>query len=381
MFIFSKFNPQKVRKFTSNKIMEKNSTIKKLAYCVMMTAIALGIVAVTLVTYKPKANFHAVSYSESDYLKKMSASLNSARPEVLFIGNSMLECGLNDGLFGQLTETRTIKMFRGGSASAVWYLYFKNLITKIENKPDKVILYFRDKILTMPDFRTDGKYLDYIRMITTNDEPVLELVLHNDGISISDSFMLKYLPFVYERADTREKLSSFIRGRSIEATTLYSAGYSDLALKEVFQPGNMDKSLFTIAQLEAEEEIGNVSERFQDQLEKSFLPHIVELVNQNDIELILVRVRKRMYAEGKSEPQYMKEYIADLQAYLDSNNVKLLDYTHCDEIDITMFENGDHLTKQKGKDTFTRILANDFNKIYKDKKVAGTGKNTGSKVN
>ncbi len=348
-------------------LMEKNGTIRKLAYCVMMTSITLGVVAIALLTYKPEAEFHSAAYSKSDYLEKMKTSLNSAKPEVLFVGNSMLECGLNDRLFSRLTGTRTIKMFRGGSASAVWYLYFKNIITKIENKPEKVVLYFRDTMLTKPEFRTKEQYLDYIKMLTTDEEPELELVLYNNGMSMSDSFMLQYFPFVYERAKTRDKLSNLIRGSSIEATTLYSAGYADLALKKTFEESNMDESLVTAVQLEAEKEIGKVTDDFEVLLERSFLPYIIELVKEADIELIMVRVRKRVYAEGQPEPQYMKDYIAGLKNYLESNNVRLLDYTHCKEIDASLFENGDHLSKQKGKDTFTIILANDFNKIYKAK--------------
>ena len=331
----------------------------------MMAAIAICVAAIPILNYKPKTKFNSVDYGKQINLSRWHNDLNIRKPEIVFWGNSMLRCGFNDQLFTKLTGKRTAKYTWDGSASAIWYLFLKNVILGTEYKPQKIVLFFRDDALTLPQHRTTGEYAKYVKGFSNKSEPVLDLILYNNGMSQTEKFLLENLPFVYERNIIRDNIEQSIRGEAIEFFTLYNHKYTDMAITNVFDEKNMDPELTSLAQIEAEKLIGSSSAEFEKQLSNSFLPYIIELAQKNDIDLFFVRVRRRIFAEGESESETMKTYMADLNKYLAAQKVTLLDYTDNKNISLSLFGPGDHLTVPKGQNIFTEILARDFNKILK----------------
>ena len=55
-------------------------------------------------------------------------TLQSSPPEVVVLGNSMVGYGFDDLLFGRLSNSPTISIWREGAASAWYYMALKNLI-------------------------------------------------------------------------------------------------------------------------------------------------------------------------------------------------------------------------------------------------------------
>ena len=91
------------------------------------------------------------------------------------------------------------------------------------------------------------------------------------------------------------------------------------------------------------------------------LPHIIEIVQQNEVELIFVRIRKRCYADGKEQPANLGKYMSDLENYLSEKNIKLLDYTDFSALKPSHYVDGDHLT-EKGRAIFTKQIGKDLKK-------------------
>ena len=75
---------------------------------------------------------------------------------------------------------------------------------------------------------------------------------------------------------------------------------------------------------------------------------------------MFVRTKRRRDAQHRGEPQRLKEYMKNLKNYLDGKNAPLLDFTYDQRISLEYFGHGDHLSKTKGKQLFTRLLAEEM---------------------
>ena len=93
---------------------------------------------------------------------------------------------------------------------------------------------------------------------------------------------------------------------------------------------------------------------------------MIELAERNDIKLMFVRVKRRKDAEDKPQPQPLQQYAKDLKQYLNRNNIPLFDFTSDQRITLEYFGAGDHLSKSKGQQFFTRLLAEEMKKYLKD---------------
>jgi lysophospholipase L1-like esterase len=95
---------------------------------------------------------------------------------------------------------------------------------------------------------------------------------------------------------------------------------------------------------------------FELQLPRSFLPEIVRLCKENGIQLILVRMKTLNFPVVETEPRALSEYISDLRAYLDQNDVVLLDFSHDVRLTSAHFLDAVHMNAE-GRAVFTPMLA------------------------
>ena len=72
---------------------------------------------------------------------------------------------------------------------------------------------------------------------------------------------------------------------------------------------------------------------------------MLRLAKDNDFELVFVRVRRQPGQDGSAPPQStaLKQYIAELDAYLTGHGATLIDFTHDRRIRPTMYGEGDHI--------------------------------------
>ncbi|WP_372367383.1 hypothetical protein [Candidatus Uabimicrobium sp. HlEnr_7] len=262
--------------------------------------------------------------------------------KIVLLGNSILGRGISADLLEQEWQISVQKIAQNGSASAYWFLMLKNFI--LQNPPKTIILFFRDHYLTHPRFRTTGRYRTAISQIATDTEPLLtKLVLQYDPIYYS-------LPGYVNR----ERYQYFIFQSLVPkiVTTMTNVDARQ-ALKKTFDLNNLQKLPQTKQQQKLETEKNSDILHFTKNIHLSFLPEIIEQTKKHQVQLILVRAKRR-----NSHPN-MKSYITNLKEYLRKKEILFLDYSQTSIIKEEHFADGDHLNL-KGKRVFTKLLAQDL---------------------
>ncbi len=98
---------------------------------------------------------------------------------------------------------------------------------------------------------------------------------------------------------------------------------------------------------------------FNYQVNRSFLPEMIRLAQENNIQLIFVHARTLTYPSAEAEPKGMSEYKRDLAAYLKANDIPLLDFSYDPRLPPEYFEDPLHMNAT-GQAAFSQILAEAF---------------------
>jgi hypothetical protein len=288
--------------------------------------------------------------------KKMENALAKHHPGIVLLGNSMLEKGVDPALFISQTKIKTARFSLGGSASTWWYLTLKNVIAKAPRKPKIVILFFRDHFLTDPTFRSSGKFLPSINeMLESEDKELVDRLISMGDMKKEHYWLMKNIPLMRGSDEIERKILFFIKAHLIRPLRGQSLDEIDLSVRRVFAEEKMNEELLTAAQLAAETTEDQSKYNFQKQLERSFLPHMIEVAKQEDIQLIFVRMKRRRDLEPEREPPALAEYMERMERYLRKQGAPLLDFTGETRLKKEHYAAGDHLN-QKGNTLFTQLL-------------------------
>lgn len=327
--------------------------------------VAAVFIAANLIFWPKKAAL--VDHSEKSnqiqkerYLK----ALNNYQPEIVLIGNSMLTEGIDQRMFTSYSSKKTMNISLGGSATAWWYLMVKNVIAESKVKPKVVVIFFRDMFLTRPDYRVDGKYRLYINSLANDQEPLLDRLAYLNGMDPSTYMLSKYCPLFRKKESFRNNIDSFIKNTCVGNLLKSDTANINNAMASVFDRKNMNQDLITAQQRTAESTSKDKTD-FQTSLNKSFLPHIIDIAEKNDIHLVFSRIKRRRDVDPDAQPQYLKDYTKNLRTYLDSHNIELIDFTDDKRIKLHHFADGDHLDRKKGRPIFTKMTAEALMPIIK----------------
>jgi hypothetical protein len=339
---------------------------------------SLGLAAALVVSSVVLSARNGVEYPRASIIERdpeidpvLVASLAEEEPDLVLLGNSMLGEGVDEVLFSSLTGKNAYKLGINGAASAVWYLVIKNVIAPLDDPPEAVVLFFRDSFLTQPGFRVDGKYFAKVERYAGPGENLLDRLAYLDGMSRGSYFATKWLPLYGEREDIRARIVGTAKfGMTQQALGADSLAV-ELAIAGTFADSNMNPDLLTAAQLEAESTPAVQAHfDFAAGLDKSFLPEMVGILREKDIDLVLVRVKRRRDLRPDSRPAELETYIEDLSGYLAAKGVPFLDYTNETSLAAEHFGKGDHLN-ESGREVFTRLLAGDLRSL---ESASGGGK-------
>ncbi len=287
-------------------------------------------------------------------------SFAERKPETVLLGNSMLGEGIDEQLFDELFPGSVYKLGINGAASAVWYLVLKNVVCAVEPPPRTVLLFFRDSFLTQPGFRVDGKYRSKVEMYAGPGEVLLERLAYLDGMDWYSYYAEKWLPLFGERERLRDDIVGIAKYSVPLRVTGNDSIAVDGAIAGTFADSNMNESMLTAAQLDAEKVGGDIDHfDFGARLETSFLPAMVDVLEEHGIELVVLRVKRRRDLKANSRPAALETYVRDLRDYLDTRGVTFLDYSDEDALAADKFGEGDHLN-ETGREVFTRLVAEDM---------------------
>jgi hypothetical protein len=276
--------------------------------------------------------------------------------ELVLIGDSVLVLSVDPEQLEQLTGKSTYSLSIPGSASAVWYLAMKNVIAKSTHKPRYVIIVFRDTILTAPGYRVNGKYFTLVDMLANTDDTLVIQKSFIQQMSPAEQWADRYLPLYGSRLRLRETLDYYTR-YTLTNLTGCDPQCNDNANFTVFQDLNLDSNLLVEAIATAESYLYTPKQMdFAAQLDQSFLPDIIRLAQENNLQLILVRTKHLDTPTEASESAPLKGYIQALKSYAEQNGVIVLDFAYDKRLTSDLFVDSHHLS-EAGSIVFTKMLA------------------------
>ncbi len=283
--------------------------------------------------------------------------LDDSRAQIVFLGNSIVERGVDDRQFSHETGLTATQLTSGGAATAFWYLTIKNVLLSQKEPPRLVVVFFRDNMLTMPEFRTEGRYKERLVELSTGTEPLLDQLAYFQQMGFLKESLTRYVSLYHLRGAIKSDFEYGVRDRlarmalSVDQTTLRNA------IANVFDEGNMIPELVTQAQIMMEMPTDMRYYDFESQIDRSFLPVMIDLAASAGIRLTFVRTKKRRDLTSGQQPEPLLRYMADLRSYFDDKGITLYDYTDDPRIKLEHFALGDHLNEETGRPLFTSLLA------------------------
>jgi len=261
-------------------------------------------------------------------------------PKVVLIGDSMLGTRIVPEQLAKLSKSPVFVNILEGSASARWYLYLKNHLARSDVKPKQVVIFFRDRYLTDPAFRTSAQYQELLHASMLGEEPVVEKLLEGSDTS-RFGWLAKFFEWLYPSQQLRDPVAEYVVERAQKLTENITAEGEEFnnALDRTF---DMDLLRPDTPSELASEDLNEAP--FDASPEKSFLPHMVALAKENGWHLTFYRVKRRPQAGNirEDEPE-LTEYMRDLRTYLNTNGATLVDVTSDETIGIAYYSDGDHV--------------------------------------
>ncbi len=297
----------------------------------------------------------------------LRAEVAGVRPDVLLLGNSMLAEGVDAGVLQVLLDEalgraapRVLRHAPGGTYTAYWYLYLKNVAFEA-SRPRLVVIPFRDPLLTHASFRVSGPYAGQLRRAARPEEPVLERVLARraEGGAIGDRVLawLRETSAAFAARDDRQAATfDALRGlpaRLAPGTIVrYSEASAEVLPPRAFEGAGEDGE--ALAQDVLEHDLLD----FDRELARSLLPEIVALCRKHGARLALLRLKPGFRPDWSDRlpSAALDRYESALDAWLASQDVAVLDTRLDQELVPALFASVDHLGDQ-GRALLTLRLA------------------------
>lgn len=288
------------------------------------------------------------------------AYIEENQSQIVLLGDSTLVLGVDADALAEQTDKSVYSIGIPGSASALWYLMLKNNIAEAAYKPEYVLVVFRNTILTAPGYRVHGSYFKLIDEYAARNEPEF---IQKSFVNLMNPLEIvaeKYLPLYVFRSDLRNGIDANIR---YFAPPFFGCdeNCTDFALGEIFSGADLEPKALVDA-VGAAESLLYTDEQmnFDTQVEKSYLPDMIRIANENNIKLVFVRIK--VESEFESLPEHEK-YLNSLSQYLKEQNALLLDYGSDPRITNDLFRDPLHLNEE-GTSVFTELLADGLQKLF-----------------
>lgn len=275
--------------------------------------------------------------------------LDSAAPEIVFLGNSLLETRIDTGYLDELAGVRSASLAVDGTGPGAWYLQLKNVIGASANRPQRVFIFFHDDLITRPISFTGRKDNTLTERLSRGIEADYRLVVSNT--ETFDDRIRRVFTTIYPLTDAsspdRNSVGSagaFLAGTSRAEASAAADRFFDFANRRAFanNPDIQQPKFHGV---------------FDFVAENSFLPLLIGQANELSVELIFVRVSARPMDGGTpNEPDVLARYTSDLSDYLATNGVHYIDMTGHPDIDAGMYYDGYHLINRY-RSLYTEIFS------------------------
>jgi hypothetical protein len=282
--------------------------------------------------------------------------IEQKKPQVILMGNSVLIGGMDEAQFESLTGMRTFKLVAEGGATAQYYLMIKNIIITSQYPPKYLLLFFQNEQLTSPELWTTGAiFIDRLDEIAGQDETVLLQKAYLNSLSPLEAFLNGHVPIFGERQTLKGKIDNHLRYTLPRLVDQCATDCLDRNMESIFNYGNLNAFPITPISLDLEKWRGKAW-NFNALLENSFLPDMIQLTHARGIQLILVREKDARIMTAEEETADMRVYFQQLSAYLNEQDVPMIDLAHSPALSLDMFLDSMHF-KPFAKPVFTHLVA------------------------
>jgi hypothetical protein len=283
------------------------------------------LIFVAVVLIAPAIVSHLVPM-QTHFDGKPISRLRAKKPNVVILSDSMVDNGVDEELLGRLLARRRVELlWYGGAASASWYFRLKNYVIASGVHPELVCIFFRDRVLTDPRFRTEGTYRSKLEAAMHEDEPIYRLVLGQRpaGEGNLSAWMDRIYPLNAHRHAEREK---------IEQTSMRLVAHAGVTVPVLRRWINETFALTNLGAGGVEEAAAISKEKqpeFDPDPHRSFLPHIVGAAAEAGIPLCFLRVKRHPAGDGLvQQDEQLLRYIANLQSWIESKGCHFIDDTN-----------------------------------------------------
>lgn len=293
-----------------------------------------------------------------DVKQEHVAAIEERQPNFVLIGDSVLYEGVDPVRLAEKSGAAVYSIPVPGSGTASWYLVLKNVILGASHRPRYVVIFFRNTMLTVPQYRTTGRYFDLLDDYATRNEPLLVQLAFIDQMNPPEKFAAKYIPLYSARLEIREDLDNLLRYRIPFVLSGCERECVNDAVESMFGREVNPSALNQMMEDAAQTLYDPAEMDFDQQVAGSFLPYMIELAKANNITLILVRSKI-----NAGEPSALTGYNLALENYLTQyENVILLDYSTDPRLTPEDYVDSLHMNAD-GRQKFSQILAKDFREI------------------
>jgi hypothetical protein len=296
--------------------------------------------------------------------RKYAKDIDEQKPDLVLLGDSMLNPAINLDVLSQKLDKKVMGIGLPGSASTLWYLIAKNNILESQNPPKYLVIFFRDSMMTVPGYRVTGRYFEQIDEFAGPKDGELVKKAYLNQMNPLEKWAEAWFPPFGSRWNIRQGLDARIR-YTLPAKIGCDTACMNTGMELVFGQLNMDPNFLSDALASADDYLySKTALDFDQEVGKSFLPDLIQLTRENNVQLVLVQMRILRFATPGSEPPALEDYNAKLAQYLADNGVIYLDYSKETSLGREQFSDPLHMN-DAGKVIFTDIFANDLLKYLK----------------
>ena len=339
--------------------------------CVVSLSIAIPVLVCRAVRPEPPEATPVEAFVDGPAERERLARVN---PDWVLIGNSMLNSRIEWRQLSEMSGRKARRVSQGGTQSALWFLFLKNIVIASGAKPEWVTIFFRDTDLSWPDYRIDGQNADLIERLKSGDEPEWNAVF---GSKSPAGIPNRVLAALFPADDLNKRARKKLQNVSLDLTDWggdIGPGVRRTMLNEMFSLERLRADLGGEAAGSRSEAAGapppgdlpdpgmydDAPMVFDPSPSASFLPHMVALAKQHGFNLHFHRIKRRPAPDGsRPDNPLLQKYMADLRSYLESQGCYLTDESGDQTLGLDMYVNGDHISDEASR----RYLENFWTRV------------------
>ena len=288
--------------------------------------------------------------------------IQQTNPEYVFIGNSMLNTRIDIEHLNKLSNKKSFMFDFSGSLSAEWYLMVKNFVLKLEKKPKIIFIFFRDQNLTFADSNYEiNKLMRQTLWHKKKKEYKLEeIIFSNRDLEVKiKTYLEKIYPIIQFRGKIDDELSIFLLKL---VNKIFGAGLKRDVINQRFDFNNLIIDKNTNNDNDKGKTLITKKKDFDDEVNLSFLPEIIQIAKNLEIQINLIRVQDTAPALPyyKKHNAREKVYLNKLSKYCSEIDVcNLIDFTGHPLITTEMYSSKSHI-KENYMKKYTEIFFNEL---------------------